>query len=283
VIQVFGRARIPAAAQEADGGDGTGAETRLLQARNLTVRFGAVVAVDDVSFTVGRGELVGLIGPNGAGKTTVFNCLSRLVVPQRGSIEFEGRDLLARRVWDMNLLGISRTFQQLQLFRSMTVLENVLVGCQRLGTAGVFSAGLWLPKTRRDEDHLLRHAVEVLEMLDLTRWAQRKVAGLPYGIQKRVDIARALASEPKLLLLDEPAAGLNVGEVEELADRIEIIRRARTLSILLVEHHMALVMRLCSRIIVLNFGREIAQGTPVEVQAHPAVIEAYLGTRSHEP
>jgi branched-chain amino acid transport system ATP-binding protein len=230
----------------------------LLSVEDVTRRFGGVVAVDDVSFDVDEGEIVGLIGPNGAGKTTMFNLITRLYKPDSGDIAFDGESLLRTPPHGVVRRGIARTFQNVELFRSMTVLEHVLTGRH----------------VRRGE----RRARELVDYLGLDGLAHREAVQLPFGTQKRVELARALASGPRLLLLDEPAGGLNHEEVGELGDLIRGLRKDFDLTILLVEHHMGLVMGVADRVHVLDFGRMIASGTPAEVQGDRAVIEAYLGT-----
>jgi branched-chain amino acid transport system ATP-binding protein len=244
----------------------------------VCVRFGGIVALDSVSFTIPDGNLLGLIGPNGAGKTTLFNCFSRLYTPSSGDIVFKGRSILGRAPHRIADIGIGRTFQNLALFRTMSVLDNVRVGSHPLGSTDFLSNALKLPWTRREEDMLGDIAWELIDFLDLGDVAYRRVADLPFGLQKRVELARALAARPKLLLLDEPAGGLNHTEIHGLGQLIRRIRDERDVTILLVEHHMSMVMSICDKVVALDFGKKIAEGTPAQVQTNQDVILAYLGT-----
>ncbi len=249
----------------------------LLEIKNLTISFGGLVAIYDLSLVVHPGEIVGLIGPNGAGKTTVFNCISRFYQPDRGSIRFKGRDLTHTSSHAIIGSGIARTFQNVELCRSMTVLDNLLLGQHAVIHGGVVRDGLRLPGARRAEALATERADEVMALLGLSPYRDRIASALPFGLQKKVELGRALVSQPQLLLLDEPAAGADASETQGLAELIMRIRGRYDVSILIVEHDMPFVMGLCERMYVLDFGKKIAEGVPGEIRNNPEVIEAYLG------
>lgn len=252
--------------------------TPLLSARDLQVRFGGVLAVNQVSFDVMPGEVFTLIGPNGAGKTTVFNLISRIYTPTAGEISFEGRKLAEVAPHQVAALGIARTFQNIELFEHATVMQNLLIGRHIHRRSSFLHEMLFLPSVRNAERETRRAVEEVIEFLDLQHYRDTMVAGLPYGVRKVVELARALATKPKLLLLDEPSSGLNVEETGDMAFWIEDIQKDLGITVLMVEHDMTLVSRVSDRVLAMNQGEVLALGTPAEVQSHPGVIEAYLGT-----
>jgi branched-chain amino acid transport system ATP-binding protein len=249
---------------------------RVLEIDALTLRFGGLTALDDVTFHIEEGEILGLIGPNGAGKTTCFNAVTGIYRPTSGDIRFEGTSIAGHKRFQITQLGIARTFQNIRLFRSMTALENVLVGADAKHSTGMASALFRLPRHRREEREGHDRAMELLTFMGLQKRADELAANLSYGDQRRLEIARAMATEPKLICLDEPAAGFNPAEKAQL---MELIRRVRDqgYTVLLIEHDMKLVMGVTDRIVVLEFGRKIAEGTPAEIRDNPAVVAAYLG------
>jgi branched-chain amino acid transport system ATP-binding protein len=250
----------------------------LLRARNLSVRFGGVLAVNDVSFDVQRGEVFTLIGPNGAGKTTVFNLISRIYTATSGSIDVEGRRLTGVAPHRIAALGIARTFQNIELFEHATVLQNLLIGRHIHRRSGFWRELVFTPRVRAAERETRRKVEEVIDFLDLQHYRDTMVAGLPYGVRKVVELARALATEPRLLLLDEPSSGLNVEETVDMSFWIQDIRDDLGITVLMVEHDMSLVSKVSDRVLAMNQGEVLALGTPAQVQGHPGVIEAYLGT-----
>jgi branched-chain amino acid transport system ATP-binding protein len=251
-------------------------QTKVLEVDSLTLRFGGLVALDDVSFHIDQGEILGLIGPNGAGKTTCFNAVTGVYRPTSGDIRFNGESITGKKRFEITKLGVARTFQNIRLFPTMTALENVLVGADAQHSTGMISALFRLPKHRREEREGHDRAMELLRFMGISHAADELAANLSYGDQRRLEIARAMATGPKLICLDEPAAGFNPAEKATL---MQLIRKVRDqgYTVLLIEHDMRLVMGVTDRIVVLEFGRKIAEGTPAEIRDNPAVIAAYLG------
>lgn len=250
----------------------------LLEVTELDIHFGGVRALRELSFDVRHGELMALIGPNGAGKTTVFNCLNGIYRPDQGSIVLNGTELIGQRPSRIAQLGMARTFQNLALFTQLDVLDNMMLGRHQGMRTGLLSAAVWFGRAQREERENLRRCVEIAEFLDLARYAGRPVGELPYGVQKRIEVGRALAIEPKLLLLDEPVAGMSPAETDQMAELILDIQEELQIATILIEHDMHLVMDLAERVVALDFGELLATGTPEEVAADPAVITSYLGS-----
>lgn len=254
-------------------------QNEVLNVSNLVIRFGGLCAVDDVSIRINAGEFIGLIGPNGAGKTTFFNSITGNLVPTSGSITYCGKSLIKKNPAQISHMGISRTFQNIRIFPKMTVLENVCLPLHSEPTYNIFSAILGLPSAKKEDMRIRDEAVGFLDRLGIADYRDHQAGALAYGLQRRLEIARALAAHPKLLLLDEPAAGMNNDECNELVTLLKSIHRDYDLTVMLIEHHIDVVLSLCSRIYVLNLGKLLTEGAPQEIQSNPDVIRAYLGER----
>ncbi|MDO4379717.1 MAG: ABC transporter ATP-binding protein [Clostridia bacterium] len=257
-------------------------ETPVLECIHLGIDFGGLRAVDDFNFTIGKTEIAGLIGPNGAGKTTIFNLLTKVYTPTRGTIVINGMDTSGKNTVQINKMGVARTFQNIRLFSNLSVEDNVRIGLHNQEKYSTASGILRLPSYWKKEKAMHERAMELLSIFDMEDVANWKAGSLPYGAQRRLEIVRALATDPKLLLLDEPAAGMNPNETADLMENIVKIRDTFKIAVLLIEHDMNLVMGICEGICVLNFGQIIAKGTAQEIQSNPAVIEAYLGNKKKE-